>query len=134
MSPDLLALRARILGAFAATGASPDVGREDPAALRALADAHVVVLDPADPARVLMAHPFAGHTTGTRVEDDRGRTWWGNCAWDGLGIVAALGLRTATVTSGAVTQTVAGDAVTPPDARFHVAVPARLWWEDIAFT
>ena len=48
--------------------------------------------------RIVMAHPFAVHRTGARV-DAGGHTWWGNCAWDGLGIVAALGLREATVTS-----------------------------------
>jgi hypothetical protein len=128
-----LALRSRILAAFAATGDPPDTSGEDPALLRALAERHVVVLDPADPARVLMAHPFAGHRAGTRV-DAGGRTWWGNCAWDGLGIVAALGLARATVTSGDVVLAVDGDGVAPADALFHVAVPASAWWEDIAFT
>jgi hypothetical protein len=133
MTDGELALRSRILGAFAATGDPPDTSGEDPALLRALAERHVVVLDPADPARILMAHPFAAHRDGTRV-DAGGRTWWGNCAWDGLGIVAALGLRRATVTSGDVVLAVDDDAVTPAGALFHVAVPASAWWEDIAFT
>jgi len=49
---------------------------------------HVAALD-AD-GRVWMAHPFASHHEGGRVESG-GRVWWGNCAWDGLGIVHALG-------------------------------------------
>ena len=72
-----------------------------------------------------MAHPFAAHRDATRV-DAGGRTWWGNCAWDGLGIVAALGLRDATVTSDGLT--------TEDDVVFHVAVPARDWWADIGHT
>ena len=56
---------------------------------RSLAEQHVVALD--DDGRVWMAHPFAAHTDGARV-DAGGRTWWGNCAWDAFGIVAALDL------------------------------------------
>jgi hypothetical protein len=110
-----LALRRAIFESFAQTGAPPHV--EDRATLRALADRHVVVLD--DDERIVMAHPFAAHRDGTRV-DAGGRTWWGNCAWDAYGIVAALEL---------------GEATIAPDGElFHVAVPARDWWADIGFT
>lgn len=65
--------------------------------------------------------------------DAGGRRWWGNCAGDGPGIVAALGLRDARVTSQGLTIEV--DAGQPTgDALFHVAVPARQWWADIGFT
>jgi hypothetical protein len=127
-----LALRRSIFAAFAATGEAPEVADEP--ALRGLADQHVVVLDDRADARphVRMAHPFAGHHEAARVEAG-GRTWWGNCAWDGLGIVAALRLADADVVSNGVTLRVregrvAGGAV------FHVAVPARDWWADIGFT
>lgn len=116
-----LELRSEIMRSFAATGAPPEVA--DREALAALADAHVVVLDGGETIR--MAHPFAAHHNGARV-DAGGRTWWGNCAWDGLGIVAALGLRDATVTSGGLT--------TEDDVVFHVEVPARDWWADIGHT
>jgi hypothetical protein len=129
VTTDELALRREIFLAFAATGAPPPVS--DSPALRGLAARHVVVLAE-DPLRVHMAHPFAGHREGTRVDAD-GDTWWGNCAWDGLGIVAALGLREATVTSGAVTVEIR-DGRAVGDAVFHVAVPARHWWDDIGHT
>ena len=61
-----------------------------------------------------------------RPSDAGGRTWWGNCAWDGLGIAAALGLDAPTITSGGVTVDEA--------EWFHVAVPARHWWDDIGHT
>jgi hypothetical protein len=110
-----LALRRRIMESFARTGAPPAV--EDKATLRALAAQHVVVLDAGE--QVLMAHPFAAHRDGTRVQA-QGRSWWGNCAWDAYGIVAALRLRDATIEPGGTL--------------FHIAVPARDWWEDIGFT
>ena len=123
-----LALRRAIFEAFAAKGAPPDV--PDSPELRALATAHVVVLD--DDGRIVAAHPFAAHHDGARVDAD-GRIWWGNCAWDGLGIVAALGLDDATVTAQGLTLTVRDGSVSG-DAVFHVLVPAAHWWDDIAHT
>jgi hypothetical protein len=128
-----LALRREVMLAFAATGDPPAVA--DQPALRALAERHVVVLDePGDdgPPRILMAHPFAGHREGARV-DAPGRSWWGNCAWDALGIVAALGLREATIAADGLSLTVR-DGDVAGDALFHVAIPARRWWDDIADT
>jgi hypothetical protein len=122
------ALRQAIFDSFATTGSPGDHG--DPAGLRELADQHAVVLG--DDGRVLMAHPFAAHREGARVSSG-GRTWWGNCAWDGFGIVHALGLRSATVTAQGVSVGVSGGAVVG-DAVFGVLVPARHWWDDIAYT
>ena len=122
MTSEQLALRRTIFAAFAATGAPPDVA--DSPDLRALAAAHVVVLD--DRAQVVMAHPFAARRDGARVEAG-GRTWWGNCAWDGFGIVHALGLQDATITAQGI------DA-SEPGVLFEVAVPAAHWWDDIAHT
>src|SRR5690349_15546565 len=93
-----LALRREIFDAFARTGEPPELAPSDE--LRSLADQHVVVLD--DAGAIVMAHPFAGHRDGTHVTSGE-RTWWGNCAWDGLGIVAALGLERAEVHSDGVT-------------------------------
>lgn len=110
-----LALRREIFVAFAETGAPPAI--DDLPTLRALAQHHVVVLDAGS--RILMAHPFAAHREGTRVDAGE-RTWWGNCAWDGYGIAVALGLEDFTLT--------------PDGELFHVALPARDWWADIGFT
>jgi len=124
-----LALRAEIFRAFAATGAPPPL--LDTPDLRALAERHVLVLDAHG--RILMAHPFAAHAEGARVDAD-GRTWWGNCAWDGFGIVHALGLQTATVTAQGIAVHVDGGVPEDSRAVFDVAVPAARWWEDIAHT
>jgi hypothetical protein len=124
-----LALRRRIMAAFAATGEAPELAPADAPILRRLAERHVVALDGEE---ILMAHPFAAHRDGARVRSGE-RTWLGNCAWDALGIVAALGLRDARVTSGDVALDVVGGDVAG-EALFHVLVPARHWWDDIGFT
>ena len=130
MTEQELTARREIMLAFAETGAPPPASGFDPAVLRALADQHVVVLDEAG--EILMAHPFAAHRDGARV-DAGGRTWWGNCAWDAFGIVAALGLPSAAITAQDITVDVR-DGEVDGDARFHVLVPAARWWDDIGFT
>ena len=133
-----LALRREIMLAFAETGAPPaPPAGADPAAapdattLRALAAHHVVHLD--DDCHILMAHPFAAPGAAARVESG-GRTWWGSCAWDGLGIVAALGLENATVQNNGLTLHVRAGEPQEREFVFHVAVPARHWWDDIVHT
>jgi Alkylmercury lyase len=122
------ALRRRIFASFAATG-EPPIMSDEPA-LRGLEAKHVVVLD--SDHRIVMAHPSAAHRDGARVDCDE-RTWWGNCAWDALGIVAALGLADARVASNAIVlDAVPGGLI--GEAVFHVSLPARDWWEDIACT
>jgi hypothetical protein len=124
-----LALRTEIFRSFAATGEPPPLGPEHGPGLARLAAAHSVVLDGG---RVVMAHPFAAHRDGARVSA-KGREWWGNCAWDALGIVALLGLREAVVEAQGVTLEIV-DGEPRGDALFHVPVPARDWWADIGFT
>jgi hypothetical protein len=124
-----LALRRTIFEAFAATGDPPPV--DDIATLRSLAEQHVVVLG--DEVRIVMAHPFAAHDDGARVEAGE-RTWRGSCAWDAFGIVAALGLGEALVTDASGVRIAFREGHPVEDAVFHVAVPAAQWWADIGFT
>jgi hypothetical protein len=126
-----LEVRREIFESFAATGDAPRI--DDAETLDALAERHVLVLDPSNPGRIVMAHPFAAPGADAAVAAAE-RTWWGNCAWDALGIVAALGLETASVRSGDVRLEIAGGRVVEEDVLFHVAVPAAHWWEDIVFT
>jgi hypothetical protein len=124
-----LALRRTIFESFAATGEPPFVA--DRARLRSLAEQHVVVLDEHD--GIVMAHPFAAHDDGARVEA-QGRGWRGSCAWDAFGIIAALGLGDALVTDAGGVQVAFRGGEPVDDALFHVAVPAAEWWADIGFT
>jgi hypothetical protein len=128
LSAPALELRREIMVVFAATGA-PLTTRGHPG-LEELADAHVVVLD--DDGSIRMAHPFAAPGGAAEIRSGE-RRWWGNCAWDGLGLVAALGLEDATVASTGVTLHIKGGAL-HDDAVFHVAVPAANWWDDIRHT
>ena len=120
-----LSLRRAIFESFAATGTPGEHGD-----VRSLAERHVVALD--DDGKVWMAHPFAAHHDGARV-DSGDRTWWGNCAWDAFGIVAALDLQDATITAQDISLEI-HDGLLAGDAVFHVLVPARRWWDDIGFT
>ena len=111
--------------------------------LARLADSHVIVLS--STGRVKMAMPFSGVPTGIRVT--RGdKAWWGNCAWDALGIPAAIDggttewtIRTACGDCGKLTPlSVRGGEAKSDDDRvnvvIHFAVPAADWWKDIGFT
>jgi hypothetical protein len=119
VSPQALELRRRIFASFAASGDPPEVPPSPE--LRELVDEHVVVLDAAG--RIHMAHPFAGHRDGAHLQAGD-QSWWGNCAWDALGIAAALDLQDATVISNGIALRIS-DGQLVDDALFHVIVPAR---------
>ena len=132
MTEAALGLRRRIMLAFAA-GQVPSVAGEDREVLDELVAAHVVVLGP--DGEVRMAHPFAGHREGARLEAVGG-PWWGNCAWDAFGIAAAIGRREGRIVdaSGIEVRLRGGRPADDDGVVFHVAVPAREWWADIGFT
>ena len=106
------------------------------ASFRRLAAGKVIVLVPGG-REILMANPFAARPTDFAVST-KGRQWYGNCAWDALGVLSALGA------DGTVT-TRCGDCGDPlevavergsprGDVVLHIAVPAHEWWDDIVFT
>lgn len=105
-------------------------------ALRRLADGHVLVLAPGTP-YVWMANPFSAIPTPFRVESGDSR-WWGNCIWDALGILAAVG-RDGMVSASCpdcgepLTIEVTDGAVAGDEAIVHYALPAAQWWDDIGF-
>lgn len=107
------------------------------AALRGLADQHVLVLDETGDA-IRMAMPFSGVPTGFRVTSGASG-WWANCAWDALGIAAALerdvDIAAVCGWSGEpLPLRVRDGALHPTPGVAHFAVPAREWWADIGFT
>ena len=117
---------------------SLDVAQIDAeAALRRLAEAHLVVLAPGTP-YVWMANPFSAIPTSYRVQSG-GRRWFGNCIWDALGILAAVGV------DGRISTTcpdcgeplelrTEGERILGDEAVVHYALPAARWWEDIGAT
>jgi hypothetical protein len=111
------------------------------AAFRELAAAHLLVLQPAS-GEVLMASPLSAVPTAFAVEthDDTGtRSWYGNCIWDGLGVIAMLQSDGRVLTScgccgESMTVTVhQGQAKAEPQGIVHFAIPAKRWWDDIVF-
>ena len=105
--------------------------------LRRLAEAHVLVLAPGS-AYILMANPLSAIPTSFPVEAG-GRTWFGNCIWDALGVIAMLGGEGA-VTSWCpdcgepLSVVVANGRLASGDGVAHYALPAARWWDDIGFT
>jgi len=105
-------------------------------AFRRLADAHVLVLAPGTP-YIWMANPLSAIPTPFAVEAS-GRSWFGNCIWDALGIVAMLGgtgtVRTTCPDCGDELAVAVEDGrLVHGDGLVHYAVPALHWWDDIGF-
>lgn len=117
-----------------ATGLSTEAVRSS---WRRLHDAHALVLD-ALMAEIRMANPFSAVPTQYRVHAG-GKSWYANCAWDAIGICAALHCdgRIDTVCPDChetMTLNVRSQQVDRPELLFHCLVSAAHWWDDIVFT
>ena len=103
-----------------------------------LHDAHAVVLEP-ESTEIWMANPFCFRPTAHRVSAS-GRSWTATCAWDALGIPAALHSDGRVESACACCDEVlelevaGGELTTGRNLLAHVLVPARRWWDDIGFT
>jgi hypothetical protein len=141
-----LRVRHFIISELAETGRAPmleDVAMELDlrmdalrAALQRLHKAHLLVL--ADDGRLLMMHPFSNVPTGFRVTS-AGTGFDANCAWDALGILAALGrdgVATAQVPGeqGKFRCQVRNGVLEADAAVVHFPLPLRHWYDDIVFT
>jgi hypothetical protein len=87
---------------------------------------------------VLMANPFSGVETEFKVRA-YGKTYFANCAWDTLGIPAALDMdaeiESACAWSGeAIRIRVINMQVQGSDALVHFLIPFREWYDDLTFT
>src|SRR5512139_609940 len=105
------------------------------AALRALADAHRLVLLPGTDS-IWMAHPFSAVATDFLVIIGD-RQWYANCVWDGLSILALLGdgtLETHSPATGEPIRFTVTDGEVLGEGLVHFLVPARRFWVDIGFT
>jgi len=144
-------VRLRIYELFVKTGRCPskaDVAAELGCsvsevgeAVRGLADSHVLVLQPGS-GEVLMANPLSAVPTPFAVETESPagrRSWYGNCIWDALGVVAMLhgdGRVLASCGCCGESMTVRvrdREVFCEPQGIVHFALPARQWWDDIVF-
>jgi hypothetical protein len=66
-----------------------------------------------------------------------GRSYYGNCIWDALGIPAMLGCDGVIDTScgdcGTAARVAVSGGAVRGDGIIHFALPARDWWKDIVF-
>jgi hypothetical protein len=115
-------------------GRPPEAVRQ---AYRQLHDRHLLFLEENTPV-IRMAHPFSSVPTDYQVRSGS-KAWWANCAWDALGIPAAMGI------DAEITARYAGSNETVQllveggkfDGRGHVAyfaVPFRYWYADLVYT
>ena len=107
------------------------------AAYARLEEQRLLVLE-SDGLTIRMAPPFSGVPTQhlVRVGDV---DYYANCAWDALGIPAALRapgeVRSRCEQSRATLRLRVGpDGPDRSDWLFHCLVPAAQWWRDIVFT
>jgi hypothetical protein len=97
----------------------------------------VLFLEP-DGVSIRMAPPFSGVPTQHQVTVD-GIEYYANCAWDALGIPAALH-RPGVVRSRCeqslepLVLPVGKAGPEPTSWLFHCLVPAARWWDDLVFT
>lgn len=87
---------------------------------------------------ILMANPFSGVETAFKVHT-RDRIYFANCAWDTLGIPAAL--RTDAETEALCAQSgerihirIQDQQVEDSDALVHFLVPFGAWYDDLIYT
>jgi alkylmercury lyase-like protein len=106
-------------------------------AYQSLRAQRLLVLE-ADGSSIRMASPFSGIPTQHVVEAD-GIQYFANCAWDALGVLAALHkpgtIHSRCAQSGEPLHLqVDLQGPMPSDWLFHCLVPAARWWDDIVFT
>lgn len=123
----------RIAEISSAVGKPPE---EVDASLRRLAAERMIVLAPGT-SNIWMANPFSAVPTDFRIEA-RGKTYYGNCIWDGLGVLAILHANGALHThcpdcGEPMVLTVREQRVEGPGVA-HFVVPAARWWDNIGFT
>ena len=107
-------------------------------AFRQLGEGHVYVVEPGDPTRLRMANPFSAVPTRFKVEIGT-RGYFGNCVWDGLGIVSLLGGDGRVVTHcpdcrETLVLEVKNRRLVGAEGVVHFGVPMRNSWNDIIFT
>ena len=108
------------------------------AAMERLHKKRLLVPEPGDSSRIRMAPPFSGVETSFHVMVQN-KVYYANCAWDALGIVAALHADAIIEAADGysnepITLEVRDGQPVPQPCVIHFAVPAAHWWDDIIYT
>jgi hypothetical protein len=108
------------------------------AAFSRLHKKRLLVPEPGNPSKIRMAPPFSGIETAflVKVQD---KLYYANCAWDALGISAALHEDAVVEASDGyngepINLEVKDGKPVPHECAIHFAVPAARWWDDIIYT
>jgi hypothetical protein len=140
-------IRAFVFRYFADTTHAPNVGEtavrfaltleEVASAYEALHSRHALFLNPGTH-DILMANPFSGIETAFRVHAN-GKIYFANCAWDSLGIPAALhtdaDVEAACAHSGQqITFQVRDGHISKSNMLVHFLTPFEHWYDNLVFT
>ncbi len=87
---------------------------------------------------IRMANPFSAIPTGFRVRSGQ-KEWWANCAWDSVGIAAALGIDVQITASypdvqQSVELQVEDGIIDGKGHQVYFPLPCRQWYDDLIFT
>lgn len=107
------------------------------AAYHWLNDHHALFLEPGTTS-IRMAHPFSGIATPF-IAHANGHRYYANCAWDLLGVPAALHAdarleATCADTLTTATIHIANGQVVGQGEVIHMLTPFRRWYDDLVFT
>jgi hypothetical protein len=110
--------------------------RQVRASLARLSQSHALMMQ--DNGELWRAAPFSCIPTAFPVRVGR-RSWFANCIWDALGIPAMLGRGASIEASCGCCNSrmpieVRAGKVFSGRGIIHIAVPARDWYKDVAFT
>jgi hypothetical protein len=98
---------------------------------------HMIFLDP-EASTIRMANPFSAIPTNFRVRSGQ-KEWWANCAWDTLGIPAALNIDVDIEAPFSDNQEnvklqVRNGIVDGKNYIVCFPLPCRQWYDDLVFT
>lgn len=142
-----LEIRYHIYRFFAENGAAPSyqqladllaLERENVrTSFHKLHEGHMIFLEPATDS-IRMANPFSAVPTPFKVTSGN-RQWWANCAWDSLGIAAALNIDVHIEaiypdSHEAVNLWVHDGIVDGKNHLVYFPLPCRQWYDDLIFT
>ena len=107
---------------------------------RELHNRHALFLRP-ETLTIRMANPFSGIPTDFRVHTN-GKTYFANCAWDMLGIPAALSLRSDVLIEAVCAESNEsvqleirdGEIISRELLKIHFPLPFARWYDDLLFT
>jgi len=115
-----------------------NINREEAGELyKALHNRHALFLEP-ETLTIRMANPFSGLPTDFKVHANE-KTYFANCAWDMLGIPAALHCDAVieavfTESNGPTQLEIRDGKVTNGELLVHFPIPFARWYDDLVFT